>query len=211
MAVYDSSFSPDLSKEAMEEYLTIAEYCLIARKGDSGAYGYPAALLLLCIVNALGVYLEGENVRIDGKDRKITRGEPFYVLNHLSLGLDEQLTQDQIKYVERALRNRLAHNVMLAPGSYLNAEEDSDAVVFEGATVEVRLKPLLRAVRRAWKSASPAVDAWLTNPDRRHEFASQAKALLRDKSANEVLLPTPTGIVAATGSPFDPRKFIREM
>lgn len=211
MAVYDLSFSPDLSKEAIDEYLTIAEYCLTARKGDRGAYGYPATLLLLCIVNALGVYLKGENVQIDGKDRKITKGEPFYVLNHSSLGLDKQLTQDQLKYVEQAFRNRLAHNGMLAPGCYLNAEEDSDAIVFKGATVEVRLKPLLRAVKRAWESVAPGVEAWLTNPDRRREFASQAKPLLRGESSINVVLPTPTGIVAATGSPFDPRKFIKEM
>ena len=211
MAVHELSFSPDLSKEAIDEYLTIAEYCLMARKVDRGAYGFPATLLLLCVVNALGVCLKDEIVRIDDKDEKITRGEPFYVLNHTSLGLEKKLSGKQIKYVEKALRNRLAHNGMLAPGCYLNAEADSEAVVFEGPIVEVRLKPLLRAVKRAWNSVAPNIEAWLSNPDRQREFALQAWPFLRDEASNNVVLPTPTKIVASTGSPFDPKKFIKEL
>ena len=200
MAVYESSFAPDLSKEVIDEYLAIAEHCLTTRKADGSVHGSPATLLLLCIVNALGVYLKDETVQIDGKDQKITGGQPFNVLNHSYFALDKQLSQVQINYVEGAFRNRLAHNGMLAPGCYLNAEDDSDAVVFEGNKVELRLKPLLRAVKRAWKLVAPCVEAWLANPDRRRKFALQAESLLRDGPSNNVVLPTPTKIIASTGS-----------
>jgi hypothetical protein len=50
---------PDLrsmSQEAIPEYLAIAHYCITERKPEGGAYGYPAALLLFCVVDAMSNY-----------------------------------------------------------------------------------------------------------------------------------------------------------
>jgi hypothetical protein len=50
-------YSWELAEEAIEEYLAATRDCLGHAKPDGGVLGYPAALLLLCIVNALGTYL----------------------------------------------------------------------------------------------------------------------------------------------------------
>ena len=52
-----------LAIEAIEEYLTIAEYCIAAKKDDGGIYGYPATLLLFCVVNVMGNNLLPGNER----------------------------------------------------------------------------------------------------------------------------------------------------
>lgn len=44
--------------EAIEEYLAIAEHCVTSDKGNGGIYGYPAVLLLLCVVDALSNYAD---------------------------------------------------------------------------------------------------------------------------------------------------------
>ena len=43
-----------MSIEPIEEYLAIAEYCMTARKRGVGVYGYPAVLLLCCVVDYAG-------------------------------------------------------------------------------------------------------------------------------------------------------------
>ncbi|MGA8313444.1 MAG: hypothetical protein WB755_25700 [Terriglobales bacterium] len=65
-----------LAEEAIREYLLASRICVEHRTQDGGILGYPAALLLLCIVNALGIYLRGEEVVIEGKKQQITRGSP---------------------------------------------------------------------------------------------------------------------------------------
>jgi hypothetical protein len=83
-----------MAAEVIEEYLRTAQFCLEFRKQDGGCLGYPATLLLLCVANALGSYLAGESVTIEGKPQKITRGEPFRILNHPLFGL--QLSHKRI-------------------------------------------------------------------------------------------------------------------
>jgi hypothetical protein len=63
-----------MAVEGIDEYLTAAHMCLDHRKPDGGCLGYPATLLLLCVVNALGTYLTGDDAMIDGKLVRITRG-----------------------------------------------------------------------------------------------------------------------------------------
>jgi len=45
-----------MSVEAIEEYLAIAKHCVSTRKSNGGLYGYPAVLLLCCIIDPLGNY-----------------------------------------------------------------------------------------------------------------------------------------------------------
>jgi hypothetical protein len=47
---------PSMAREAIEEYLAVANYCVTARKPDGGVYGYPAVLLLFSVVDALSNY-----------------------------------------------------------------------------------------------------------------------------------------------------------
>ena len=54
MAVHNDL--PPMAREAIEEYLTIANYCVTTRKPNNGVYGYPAVLLLFSVVDALSNY-----------------------------------------------------------------------------------------------------------------------------------------------------------
>lgn len=71
-----------LTVEVLEEYLDIAKHCIATKKGDGGIYGYPATLLLFCVIDALG------NCLISGK-------EPFRVLKEAPFNC--KLTIRQIK------------------------------------------------------------------------------------------------------------------
>src|SRR5947209_2420992 len=110
--------------EAIDEYFEVARYCVEQQKPQGGIFGYPATLLLLCVVNALGTYLRKERVVIEGKEQPITQGEPFRVFNHSILNLN--LTMEQIKKIEKAYRNQLAHAALIEPGAWLTpAPQDS--------------------------------------------------------------------------------------
>jgi len=63
-----------MAAEVIEEYLRTAQFCLEFRKQDGGCLGYPATLLLLCVANALGSYLAGESVTIEGKPQLLRQG-----------------------------------------------------------------------------------------------------------------------------------------
>jgi hypothetical protein len=77
--------------------------------------GYPAILLLFCVVDRPWRILG------PGQANEIPNGEPFFVPNHLCFGLP--LTKDQVKRLERWYRNGLAHNVALPPGTGLTGED----------------------------------------------------------------------------------------
>jgi hypothetical protein len=81
-----------LSIEAIDEYIRASAWCLDFRKPDGGCLGYPATLLLFCVVDAVGRYLALEKLN------NIPKREPFFVLNHPSFGLT--LTPEQIKRLE---------------------------------------------------------------------------------------------------------------
>ena len=106
-----------MAVECVDEYLQTAANCLKSKKPDGGCFGYPATLLLFCVINILGVFLRGETVTIEGRDQKITRGEPFRVLNHPIFGLN--LTSKQIKILEQSYRNALAHEGIIEWGAFL--------------------------------------------------------------------------------------------
>jgi hypothetical protein len=141
MAIHDEPAA--LSVEAIEEYLIAAQMCLEHRKADRGCLGYPATLLLFCIVDALGTYLAQD------KSSKIPKGESFRVLNHPCFGLT--LTNDQIRRLEWWYRNGLAHNAVIPPGTCLSGEEGEpfDFAV-NGDPVKVRVFPFHRLLKQAW-------------------------------------------------------------
>jgi hypothetical protein len=84
-----------LPVEVVEEYLIASELCLSHRKEDGGCLGYPATLLLFCVVNAIGGYLALR------RESGISQGEPFLVLNHPCFGLTLKPNQMSVATLER--------------------------------------------------------------------------------------------------------------
>jgi hypothetical protein len=137
-----------LAEEAIEEYLTATRDCIGHAKPDGGVLGYPAVLLLLCVVNALGTYLRNESVTINGRHQTITKGEPFRVLNHPLL--KQQLSDAQIKRVEKAFRNPLAHNALIAVGVGLTPAKTGSPFEFSGNEVWISVPALYEIAADAW-------------------------------------------------------------
>jgi hypothetical protein len=138
----------ELSQEVIEEYLLAIKGCLAYRKPDGGCLGFPAALLMLCLIDAFGTFLRSEGVVIDGRKQRITRGEPFRVLNHSLFSLD--LTTAQIKTIERAYRHRLAHNAMIDTDSWLIPKSGPAPFVFQNGKVGILVFKLQEILEAAW-------------------------------------------------------------
>jgi hypothetical protein len=148
MAVHQDSWA--LAEEAVDEYLIAAGKCIESRKKDGGMLGFPAALLLLCLVNVLGTYLRDELVNIDGKAQPITRGTPFRVLNHPLFA--QNLSKNEIRTVEEAYRNALAHEALMWPGHWLTPIPKAPPFGFQGGQVSISVPALYAAVESAWKN-----------------------------------------------------------
>ncbi len=123
-----------MSIEAIEEYLSIAEHCVTTPKASGGVYGYPAVLLLCCIVDALSNYA----------------GHPENSLGELQSILS--LTGNQVKDFKNWYRNLLAHQAIIMPGTQLWAEPNGSAIEFgsKGEPTVIRVSPFYRAVREWW-------------------------------------------------------------
>jgi hypothetical protein len=165
-----------LTAEAIEEYLDIAKLCIDTKKHDGGIFGYPATLLLFCVINALGESLCKGN-------------EPFQVLMQPPFNCN--LSRDQIKKLEMWYRNLLAHNGMIAPGACLSPDESGDAFVFVASEpIQIRVKSLYDLVRAAWDQVNRA----MLNSSWKHHTNPEIQ--------NPILLPgaTPSMPVTASGS-----------
>ena len=132
MATHDSLQS--MSIEAIDEYLAIAGYCVAARKIRGGVYGYPAVLLLCCVVDALSNYA----------------GHPENSLGELQSILS--LTPKQAKDLKNWYRNLLAHQAIIMPGTQLWPNADGSAIEFgpQGEPTVIRVGAFYRAVREWW-------------------------------------------------------------
>ena len=120
--------------EAVEEYLSVAEWCISNNKADGGIYGYPAATLLFCVVNAIGSCL-----RRDNEPFRVLSGEPFNL----------KLNDKEIKQIENWYRNLLVHNAIIAPEVRMTPE-DTGCPIEMGPVMTIRVKPLFALVRRSW-------------------------------------------------------------
>lgn len=130
---------PDLQSmnvEAIEEYIAVAEYCVNTTKENGGIYGFPAMLLLFCVVDALTVNSGGHRNKLD----KITS-----II---------KLNPDQLQKVREWYRHLLAHQGLIAPGTMLSPEEDGRPIELnsDGEPTHIRVKPFYRAVRKLWES-----------------------------------------------------------
>lgn len=148
-----------MAMEAIDEYFTASENCLRFRKPDDGCLGYPATLLLFCVINALGICLHGDSVTIDGRLQTITPGEPFRILNHECFGLG--LSHKEIKLLEESYRNRLAHNAIIDVGSFLLPRSDDPPFVFESGQVGIKVFSFHQLVVRAYsRFPKERIESW---------------------------------------------------
>lgn len=155
-----------LSIDAIEEYLEIAKVSIDRRKPDGGIYGYPAALLLFCVIDALGASLT-------------TGNEHFMVLKQSPFNC--KLDNQQVKSLEKWYRNPLAHNAMIAPGVCLSPEDGADPFHFDrNEPVLIRVTALYNLVNTAWRQ----VDKSTLRPRRLSPKSLPANAAdLTNKSA----------------------------
>jgi hypothetical protein len=107
------------------EYLVASKLALEFVKGENwhpedrdGCLGTPSALVLLCVVDAIGSYLRygPDIVLIDGKQRTIDgeHSKHFFVLNHQDY-FAQTLSLTEIESIYE-YRNLLAHNAATAAG-----------------------------------------------------------------------------------------------
>lgn len=147
MALHASFYT--MAIDGIDEYLTTSEYCLDFTKRDDGVLGFPAALLLFCITNAMGVYMSGESVTIAGRTQRITKQEPFRIFNHELFDL--RLEHAQIKHLETAYRNALAHTAIIDLGASMVAHVDGPVFIFKPhGSVRINLASFQKRVADAW-------------------------------------------------------------
>src|ERR1700733_9559649 len=125
--------------EFVTECLTSAEFS-ITRKG----FGYPTAILLLCVIDAMGNNFpqgEREKLNID------------YDLGMLAYpNSDFGITEPQIRNLRDWYRNKLVHMGRMAPGTVLRGEDQEQPFVFapNGELNTVYVLPFYRKVKTFW-------------------------------------------------------------
>lgn len=107
--------------ESILEMLLVAKYCIEFRKDVSlwsapGCYGYPAALILLSIVDSIGSYIEKGNVE---NHFKILNNSDYY-----NLGLSKQ----SLRVIYDHYRNTLSHHSVLTQNIILDIGQAEDRV-----------------------------------------------------------------------------------
>ena len=121
MAIHSSAAS--MVKESLNEMILVADYCFGYRKDplvwkSQGCYGFPAALLLLSVIDSIGFVILKGSVR-----------KHFDILNHqdyYNLGL----SKESIDIIYKNYRCMLSHNSRIAPGYWLDIG-NKESSVFE--------------------------------------------------------------------------------
>jgi len=117
-------------KESLNDTLAAAKYCVEYRKtreewqeNSGGCLSYPAAILLLSIIDAIGSYFKGDNtfkIKIDEKIESInSKGgwQHFKILN--SKYFNQELSQEFIKKLYKSFRSFLVHNSVIGKYSVI--------------------------------------------------------------------------------------------
>jgi hypothetical protein len=147
MAVHQTLTS--MLRESLPEYVAASRLLLDARKPDGGCLGYPAAVLLFAIVDAIGSYHEGSNeiFLVDGQNLKI-KGTSTHIRILNGPLFDLHLTKPQLELVYDAGRCFLAHNALVAPSAGLMLEGDVP-FTFTSERAFVHLDALWKLCERA--------------------------------------------------------------
>lgn len=169
-----------MASEVIAGYLRASQLCLEGHE----VLTYPATLLLLSATNALGSFLTGETVAIEGKPQRITKREPFRVLNHTLFCL--HLTHKHIKLIEQSYRNRLSHNAIIERGSFLLPTQVGAPFIFEGGGVLIRVGSFYRLVSQVWAKFDQNKIAQWERGQRNYQWSSSE---LLELSRSDELLP----------------------
>ncbi len=135
-----------LLRESLPQSIVVAECCV------SRQFGYPAAILLFCAIDTIGLFYRNDTnlkIVVDGKKRHIKKDgvQHFFILNSEYFGLS--ITEKQIKQVHDNFRSLLVHNSSLPPGHLLISAPGVDPFPIVGPTQCVNLPPLLELTKKA--------------------------------------------------------------
>ena len=138
-----------MQDEAVKEMLEVAEYCVAFDKskdsrwpGCIGCYGYPAAIMLLCIADCIGSVVENNGKEYDTKKNFcILNNTEYYNLN---------LSDCEVEAIRSLYRNKLSHNAYIGGNCILSIGDDNSPVIKKLPNKKkymLYLKPLLKITR----------------------------------------------------------------
>lgn len=139
MAIHDSI--PSMIKESLVEMFFVAQDCVNFRKdpaiwGSSGCYGYPSAILLFSIADAIGSYVIGGNTK---KHFEILNHKDYYNLNLLA---------PELRLIYENYRCLLTHNATMPPNTILDIGKVGDPVLsIKNGIPIVKVFPFLEITR----------------------------------------------------------------
>ena len=140
MAIHPTISS--MLNESLVEIFLVAQYCVEYRKDPElwksyGCYGYPAAILLFVIADAVGSYVIGGKTR---KHFNILVDANYYNLN---------LKRNEIDLIYKKYRSLLTHNAALAVDTFLNIGTKNDPVFeYKNDNPCVNLLPFLLLTKK---------------------------------------------------------------
>ena len=138
MAEYNDEKS--MMRDALQEMIEVARYCIEFEKnkdsrwiGDEGCYGFPGALLLLSIVDALGTII------VSG-----STANHFKILNHRDY-YDLNLSNKEIDALYKDYRCRLSHNARISKFVVMHPGNDKISVLeyYNDGRLQLNLFPFL--------------------------------------------------------------------
>ena len=139
-----------LGCEVIEDFLTAAGTCVETRKADGGILGYPAALILLAVTDAIG---HGLNVG-SGDTRLAVFQHPSFSKRLRTF--DQSLGKGQLKNLTQWYRHMLAHSGLIAPGVALTPEREGAPFGFTNEELTfIRVPVLYQLIRDVWSELAP--------------------------------------------------------
>jgi hypothetical protein len=136
----------DLGCEVIEDFLMAARTCVETRKPDGSILGYPATLILLAAMDAIG---HGLSVG-KGHTRLVVLLHPPF--SEKLAKFDQDLSErPHVKNLTKWYRNMLAHSGLIAPGVALTPEREGAPFGFTGGELTtIRVPVLYELVRDVW-------------------------------------------------------------
>ena len=138
---------------AIEEHLATVKWCLDRSQHGGRIKGYSAALLLFCIIDAMG------NGLLLPKKKN---GRPLYtrldvLLHHPFDPKELKLDETKVDNLTSWYRNKLSHTGAMAPNAFLDVGEGGAFNFDENGTPSVLVEPLYEVVKVAWEGRPRSV------------------------------------------------------
>lgn len=196
MAIHENKIG--LSKEAINEMLHTAKYCITYKKDDKalwgqnatgGILGFPATVILFSIIDCLGSYFANDpkfKVKIDGKDRIIkSTAQHIYILNSKYFDLD--FSQIDLDNIYNNIRSTLTHNSILPEGYSLQVGEN-EKLPINIAVNEYDKRIYFVNVIRLFKMTDTAVKKFMDDLDK-GDFILESSVIHSNVSKRDVSTP----------------------